>query len=219
VPVQAAGVRAVSVQPLRTAPPRASASRRAQHVGRAGAAAAVVVAVLSASGVAAAVTGNPLAPAQSVAHAVAAVFGHGPNQHANDRAKLESSMRDVDALIRAGRLDEARALLAQLESQNAALGDKSTTGIENQLAALESKLARATAAGTTQPTPPGATKAPSSNKPTSHLAPTPRPSRTSGGTVQTPPVVAPTSPAPTPPVTRTHPTRSAPGGKNAPTKG
>jgi hypothetical protein len=92
-----AATRPSSAAPRRTEAP--AAARRAHHVGRAGAAAAVVAAVLSVGGVAAAVTGNPLSPVESVAHTVANVFGHGPSSHASDRAKLEASLHDVDALI------------------------------------------------------------------------------------------------------------------------
>ena len=197
--------------------PSATRPARRAHLGRAGAAAAVAAAVISVSGVAAAVTGNPLAPMQKVAQTVQSVFGHGPNQHANDRAKLEASLHDVDALIRAGRYAEAQALLDQLTGQVAALDAKQQNGLQKQLAALEARLDREVAK-TAQATPPGATKAPNSNKPTaqptqaqpSH-SPKPTPTHTSGSgtthnaTTPTPPAVV-TPPAPG--KTHTGPTHS-----------
>jgi hypothetical protein len=168
--------------------------------------------VLSVGGVAAAVTGNPLSPVESVAHTVANVFGHGPSSHASDRAKLEASLHDVDALIRAGRLADAQALLAQLQTQSAGLSSQDRTGLQHQLAALQARLDRAVAAST-KATAPGQTRAANPNRPTvkPSTGHSPAPVNSSGGnhTAVTPTSVPTLTPPPVPTPTVTKPTHGA----------
>ena len=204
VPAQA--IRALSSIGPTGEPTRQTPRRAARHLGRVGVAAAVAAAVLSVSGVSAAVTGNALAPIQKVASTVAAAFGHGPNQHASDRAKLEARLREVDRLIRAGQFGAAQTLLDQINDSAAGLSSGDRRGIAQQLANAKAKLDRESAKATASKTPQGATKAP--HKPTDQATSAPKPSRTTGGGSTHEPNV---NSAPTPTVTPPVVTRSPKG--------
>ncbi len=159
----------------------------------------VVVAVLSTSGVAAAVTGDPLAPFKAVVRGVTS--GELRDRPApNPRAALNEDLQKVDSLIRAGDLTGAQRLLDRLRSDLAVPG-RGDQGMVNRLAELEAKLARARQARRTP------TQGPGSTGPAVPALPRP----TSGPAV-------PTSPKDTPEGARNRPTHPTHPPKPTPTK-
>lgn len=178
----------------------ATPRRGARHLGRVGVAAAVAAAVLSVSGVSAAATGNAFAPIHKVASTVAAAFGHGPNQHASDRAKLEARLHEVDRLIRAGQFAQAQALLDEINGAAAGLSSSDQRGFAQQLANARARLDRALARANAAKTPPGATK--QSSRPTGAATSAPRPTRSTGGGAANKPIATTATPTSTvtPPV-------------------
>ncbi len=102
----------------------------------------VVGATLSIGGVAAAVTGDPLAPVKGI---VTAMGGHGADQHPG-KARAFGAGKQAGRQIHGGDLAGARVSLDAMRSQLArtdlSKGDRQA--IEAKLAALERKLARAT---------------------------------------------------------------------------
>ncbi len=115
---------------------------RRGHGLRATTVAIVVGATLSIGGVAAAVTGDPLAPVKGI---VTAMGGHGADQHPG-KARAFGAGKQADRQIHGGDLAGARASLdamrTQLTRTDLSKGDRQA--IEAKLAALERKLARAT---------------------------------------------------------------------------
>jgi hypothetical protein len=121
-------------------------SRRRAHGLRATTVAIVVGATLSVSGVAAAVTGDPLAPYKGIVRAV--TNAGAPSPHASTTAKLNHLATGTQAKIAHGDLDGARADIAALQ---AAIGDPSISHhdralLEIRLRNLMRSLARAEAA-------------------------------------------------------------------------
>jgi hypothetical protein len=136
-------------------------SRRRAHGLRATTVAIVVGATLSVSGVAAAVTGDPLAPYKGIVRAV--TNAGAPSPHASTTAKLNHLATGTQAKIAHGDLDGARADIAALQ---AAIGDPSISDhdralLEIRLRNLMRSLARAEAAG---PNPQATAKNPHSTK-------------------------------------------------------
>jgi hypothetical protein len=136
-------------------------SRRRAHGLRATTVAIVVGATLSVSGVAAAVTGDPLAPYKGIVRAV--TNAGAPSPHASTTAKLNHLATGTQAKIAHGDLDGARADIAALQ---AAIGDPSISDhdralLQIRLRNLMRSLARAEAAG---PNPQATAKTPHSTK-------------------------------------------------------
>ncbi len=162
-------------------------SRRRAHGLRATTVAIVVGATLSVSGVAAAVTGDPLAPYKGIVRAV--TNAGAPSPHASTTAKLNHLATGTQAKIAHGDLDGARADIAALQ---AAIGDPSISDrdralLQIRLGNLMRSLARAEAAG---PNPQSTAKTPHSTKatkahhtaePSSHATPSHEPQQGGGG--------------------------------------
>jgi hypothetical protein len=122
------------------------------HGLRLGAAVTVVALGLSVSGVAAAVTGDPLAPYKGI---VSAVTGDpGPSPNAARIAHLNAGLRGTRAKIAHGDLAGAQADLDRLKERLAGVSDL-TAGeratIEARIAAIEKALAKANEAGAREP--------------------------------------------------------------------
>ena len=136
--------------------------RRRAHGLRATTVAIVVGATLSVSGVAAAVTGDPLAPYKGIVRAV--TNAGAPSPHASTTAKLNHLATGTQAKIAHGDLAGARADIAALQ---AAIGDPSISDhdkalLQIRLRNLMRSLARAEAAG--GPNPQATAKSPHSTK-------------------------------------------------------
>jgi hypothetical protein len=137
-------------------------TRRRGHGLRASTIAIVVGATLSVSGVAAAVTGDPLAPYKGIVHAM--TNAGEPSPHASTTAKLNHLATGTQAKIAHGDLDGARADIASLR---AAIGDPSISDhdkalLQIRLRNLMRSLANAEAAG--GPNPQATAKGPHSTK-------------------------------------------------------
>lgn len=111
------------------------------------AAALVLGGTLSLSGVAAAVTGDPLAPYRAVGHALS-IGGDSLPEHAADVAKLNKRLSRARAAVAHGDVAGAQAVVDELTAQlaSADLTDKQRAAVERRLAALRAALARAAAA-------------------------------------------------------------------------
>jgi hypothetical protein len=136
--------------------------RRRVHGLRATTVAIVVGATLSVSGVAAAVTGDPLAPYKGIVRAV--TNAGAPSPQASTTAKLNHLATGTQAKIAHGDLAGARADIAALQ---AAIGDPSISDhdkalLQIRLRNLMRSLARAEAAG--GPNPQATAKSPHSTK-------------------------------------------------------
>jgi hypothetical protein len=137
-------------------------SRRRARGMRATTVAIVVGATLSVSGVAAAVTGDPLAPYKGIVRAV--TNAGAPSPHASTTAKLDHLANGTQSKIAHGDLAGARADIASLQ---AALGDPSISDhdkalLQIRLRNLMRSLAHAEAAG--GPNPQATAKSPHSTK-------------------------------------------------------
>ena len=127
--------------------PDVPAARRGGHGLRAATIAVVLGATLSVSGVAAAVTGDPLSPYKGIVSAVNGGNHHELPPHAARVAKMNHTLVGTRAQIAHGDLAGAHATLAALRLNLASMTDL-TTGqrhaIEARIAALEAALGRAT---------------------------------------------------------------------------
>jgi hypothetical protein len=101
----------------------------------------VVAGVVSVSGVAAAVTGDPFAPYKRV---IAAVSGHGSNASPATVAQLNRSLTGVRAAIARGDLDSAQSSLDEMNGQLDGLSGHDRLVMEKRIAALEASLDAAT---------------------------------------------------------------------------
>lgn len=167
---------------------------------RAVAGALVVAGLLSVSGVAAAVTGDPLAAYRGLYTAVTG--DHNADDSAAELARLHRGLAKVRASIAHGDLATAQAAIDSARDQLSALPEHQRTSVEAQLDALEAALARAQAgrsehdavrrgagAPTVQPSP-DATEGPAGptagatqgGRPTSHPARSGKPSTPPGST-------------------------------------
>jgi hypothetical protein len=160
---------------------------------RAGTVAVVLGATLSVSGVAAAVTGDPLSPYKSFASAVSSVTGGQSHKalpaNAAGVAKLNHHLVGTRAQIAHGDLAGARTTLTALRSELAAadLTDGQRHALEVRIASLEAALARATAIATPgqqqgpKAVPPGSTHEPTTkaHQPGSTKTPEPNNTKTS----------------------------------------
>jgi hypothetical protein len=190
--IRVAGLEESTDRALAAVPDQPEPARRSLGL-RAGTVAVVLGATLSVSGVAAAVTGDPLSPYKSFASAVSSVTGgqsHKPlPANAAGVAKLNHHLVGTRAQIAHGDLAGARTTLTALRSELAAadLTDGQRHALEARIASLEAALARATAtaaAGQQQgpkAVPPGSTHEPTSkaHQPTSTKTPEPNNTRTS----------------------------------------
>ena len=111
----------------------ATPGQRRGHGLRASTVAIVVGATLSVSGVAAAVTGDPLSPYKGILHAV--TDAGVPSPHASSTAALDHLARGTSAKIAHGDLDGARADIAALQS---AIADPSVS--DHDRALLQARL-------------------------------------------------------------------------------
>ena len=157
-------------------------TRRRAHGLRATTVAIVVGATLSVSGVAAAVTGDPLAPYKGIVRAV--TNAGAPSPHASTTAKLNHLATGTQAKISHGDLAGARADIAALQ---AAIGDPSISDhdkalLQIRLRNLMRSLARAEAARGPNPQATAksshSTQSPKAHqnaKPTSHATPSHQP--------------------------------------------
>ncbi len=111
------------------------------------AAALVLGGTLSLSGVAAAVTGDPLAPYRAVGHAFS-IGGDSLPEHAADVAQLNKRLSRARAAVAHGDVAGAQAAVDELTAQlaTADLSDQQRGAIERRLASLRAALARAAAA-------------------------------------------------------------------------
>ena len=153
-------------------------TRRRAHGLRATTVAIVVGATLSVSGVAAAVTGDPLAPYKGIVRAV--TNAGAPSPHASTTAKLNHLANGTQAKISHGDLAGARADIAALQS---AIGDPSISDhdralLQIRLRNLMRSLAHAEAVGGPNPQAtaknPHSTKSPKAHEhvgPSSHATP------------------------------------------------
>jgi hypothetical protein len=127
--------------------PDVPAAPRGGHGLRAATIAVVLGATLSVSGVAAAVTGDPLSPYKGIVSAVNGGNHHELPPHAARVAKMNHTLVGTRAQIAHGDLAGAHATLAALRLNLASMTDL-TTGqrhaIEARIAALEAALGRAT---------------------------------------------------------------------------
>jgi hypothetical protein len=165
----------------------------------------VVAGVVSVSGVAAAVTGDPFAPYERVIAAVSGRDGHG--SHATV-AQLNRSLTGVRAAIARGDLGSARSSLEEISGRLAALNGHDRLVMEKRIAALEASIDAATGtakgkdgstgAGTpsTEATP-GASGSPTrepspkpTKQPTAKHQPTAKPGAGGGPTAQPTPTAA-----------------------------
>ena len=146
-PAAPTGLRAVPDAAVATVVPGRAARRGLGR--RAGTVAVVVAATLSVSGVAAAVTGDPLAAYKGVASAFHGARGgnDGPSTHAARVAQLNHRLNGTSARIAHGDLGAAQsdlaALRAELAKGNLSKGER--TALEARIAALQARLVRATA--------------------------------------------------------------------------
>ncbi|MGH8968650.1 MAG: hypothetical protein ACRDV1_01735 [Actinomycetes bacterium] len=115
------------------------------------AAAVAVAGILSVSGVAAAVSGDPLAPYRSVVSAVRG--GDDLQGNAAPVARAHKRLAGVRARIAHGDLAEAADRLAEVRSSLGELSPGDRRSVEKRLAALEAKLARAATEKATQSGP------------------------------------------------------------------
>jgi hypothetical protein len=101
----------------------------------------VVAGVVSVSGVAAAVTGDPFAPYKRV---IAAVSGHGGNASPATVAQLNRSLTGVRAAIARGDLASAQSSLDEMNGRLDGLSGHDRLVMEKRIAALEASLDAAT---------------------------------------------------------------------------
>lgn len=130
---------------LRPAPVPESASRLRGHGMRATTIALVLGATLSVSGVAAAVTGDPLSPYKGIVSAVRG--GNDLPSNAARVASMNHSLVGIRAQIAHGDLAGAQATLAGLRADLASMTDLTKgerAAVEARIAALEAALGRAT---------------------------------------------------------------------------
>lgn len=136
---------------------RAAPTRPRRHAGLV--AATVAACLVGSTGVAAAVTGDPLAAFREAARIVTGADA-GPEEDAPTagpgvgrdgslpdtaaaEAQLNRSLRQVGRLVARGDLDEARALLASVSAELALLGDDVAPGLEQRLDAVADRIERA----------------------------------------------------------------------------
>ena len=129
-------------------PSPASGQPRRRRLTATGTAAALVLGgTLSLSGVAAAVTGDPLAPYRAVGHALS-IGGSSLPEHAAELARLNKGLSRARAAVAHGDLAGAQAAVDGLAAQlaGADLTDEQRAAIERRLASLRTAVARGAAA-------------------------------------------------------------------------
>jgi hypothetical protein len=142
----------VSADPGLVAVPDAPAAPRRGHGLRATTIAVVLGATLSVSGVAAAVTGDPLSPYKGIVSAVRGGDHHELPSHAARVATVNHHLVGTRAQIAHGDLAGAQATLAGLRADLASMIDLSPrerSAIEARIASLQAALDRATSQAAT----------------------------------------------------------------------
>jgi Cornifin (SPRR) family len=187
--IRVGGLEESTDRALAAVPDRPERARRSLGL-RAGTVAVVIGATLSVSGVAAAVTGDPLSPYKSFASAVSSVTGgqsHKPlPANAAGVAKLNHHLVGTRAQIAHGDLAGARTTLTALRTELAAadLTDGQRHALEGRIAKLEAALASATATAAAsqqqgpKAVPPGSTHEPSTKAHQPSSTKTPEPNNT-----------------------------------------
>lgn len=152
--------------------PRLAAGGRLR--GRLGGAAALTAVLMGGAGVAAAVTGNPLAPLHGIADAVVAVAeqvtgGGTSSPGAQDAAAVSGHVAEAQGLLDAGDVSGAQQLLARAQAGAAGLSQAELAGLATALEALGGDVAAAaerqepaSGNGGRPAVPPGRTEAPAS---------------------------------------------------------